>query len=117
MRQRLRLAWKLVAELHAFEALHGPWYGNIDSTWEILRRTYVAAVEASSAAPSTDRARQVQQDSGVVGSEQFHTLHDPQTGREDTALLAYMFGGAHPHFLWNATGHRPTSVEGDWLDG
>jgi hypothetical protein len=110
--------WALFdAELHAFEALHGPWYGNTDSTWEILRRTYIAAVEASSAAPSTDRARQVQQDAGVVGSEKFHTLHDPQTGREDTALLAYMFGCAHPHFLWNATGYRPTDVAGDWLDG
>ncbi|MGW3116527.1 hypothetical protein ACWDBW_05115 [Streptomyces sp. NPDC001107] len=111
-------AWPLFdAELHAFEALHGPWYGNIDTAWEILRRTYIAAVEASGAEPSPDRARQVQQDSGVVGSEQFHTLHDPRTGREDTALLAYMFGAAHPHFLWNATGYRPTAVEGDWLDG
>ncbi|MEV6942625.1 hypothetical protein AB0N07_11605 [Streptomyces sp. NPDC051172] len=111
-------AWPLFdRELHAFEALHGPWRGSIDSTWEILRRTYIAAVEASSAASSPDRARHVQQDSGVVGSEKFHTLHDPRTGREDTALLAYMFGAAHPHFLWNATGYRPTGVEGDWLDG
>ncbi|MFC9504774.1 hypothetical protein [Streptomyces sp. NPDC057002] len=110
--------WPLFdAELHAFEALHGPWYGNIDSTWEILRRTYLAAVEASSAAPSPARARHVQQDAGVVGSEMFHTLHDPQTGREDTTLLAYMFGCAHPHFLWNATGYRPSSLAGDWLDG
>ncbi|MFJ3305293.1 hypothetical protein ACIPSA_19640 [Streptomyces sp. NPDC086549] len=110
--------WPLFdAELHAFEALHGPWYGNIDSAWEILRRTYIAAVEASRAAPSPDRARDVQQDSGAVGCEYFYTLHDPQTGREDTALLAYMFGSAHPHFLWNATGHRPTGVTGDWLDG
>lgn len=110
--------WALFdAELHAFEALHGPWYGNVDSAWEILRRTYIAAVEASRAAASTARARQIQQDAGVVGSENFHTLHDPRTGREDTALLAYMFGAAHPHFLWNATGHRPTDVAGDWLDG
>lgn len=110
--------WALFdAELHAFEALHGPWYGNIDSTWEILRRTYIAAVEASTAAPSQDRARQVQQDAGAVGSEMFHTLHDPRTGREDTTLLAYMFGCAHPHFLWNATGFRPTGLAGDWLDG
>ena len=110
--------WALFdAELHAFEAVHGPWYGNIDSAWEILRRTYIAAVEASSAAPSPARAREVQQDAGVVGSERFHTLHDPLTGREDTALLAYMFGCAHPHFLWNATGYRPTGVTGDWLDG
>uniref|UniRef100_UPI0031D8721F hypothetical protein n=1 Tax=Streptomyces hawaiiensis TaxID=67305 RepID=UPI0031D8721F len=111
-------AWALFdAELHAFEALHGPWHGNTDSAWEILRRTYIAAVEASSAEPSLERARQIQEDAGVVGSEKFHTLHDPRTGREDTALLAYMFGGAHPHFLWNATGYRPTGVAGDWLDG
>ncbi|MCX4885777.1 hypothetical protein [Streptomyces sp. NBC_00847] len=110
--------WPLLdAELHAFEALHGPWYGNIDRTWEILRRTYIAAVEASSAAPSPDRARHVQEDAGAVGSENFYTLYDPETGREDTALLAYMFGCAHPHFLWNATGYRPTTVTGDWLDG
>ncbi|MEU6147804.1 hypothetical protein ABZ848_46635 [Streptomyces sp. NPDC047081] len=110
--------WSLFdAELRAFEAIHGPWYGNVDGAWEILRRTYMAAVEASAAAASTDRARQVQQDAGVVGSEMFHTLHDPRTGREDTALLAYMFGAAHPHFLWNATGYRPTGVTGDWLDG
>ncbi|MFF5475797.1 hypothetical protein ACFY5C_00360 [Streptomyces sp. NPDC012935] len=110
--------WALFdAELHAFEALHGPWHGNTDSTWEILRRTYIAAVEASGAAPSTARAREIQQDSGAVGSEFFYTLHDPETGREDAALLAYMFGCAHPHFLWNATGYRPTDLAGDWLDG
>ncbi|MFD8717374.1 hypothetical protein ACFV2H_04900 [Streptomyces sp. NPDC059629] len=110
--------WALFdAELHAFEALHGPWQGNTDSTWEILRRTYVAAVEASMDAPSADRARQVQQDAGAVGSEKFYTLYDPQTGREDTALLSYMFGCAHPHFIWNATGYQPTTVTGDWLDG
>ncbi|MEU6196206.1 hypothetical protein [Streptomyces sp. NPDC047061] len=110
--------WALFdAELHAFEALHGPWQGNIDSTWEILRRTYVAAVEASMDAPSPDRARQIQQDAGAVGSEKFYTLYDPRTGREDTALLSYMFGCAHPHFIWNATGHQPTTVTGDWLDG
>ncbi|MFD4510981.1 hypothetical protein [Streptomyces sp. NPDC058457] len=110
--------WALFdAELHAFEALHGPWQGNTDSTWEILRRTYVAAVEASMDAPSPDRARQVQQDAGAVGSEKFYTLYDPQTGREDTALLSYMFGCAHPHFIWNATGYQPTTVTGDWLDG
>jgi len=39
------------------------------------------------------------------------------TGKEDIALLAYMFGGAHPHFLWNCTGYRSTAVWGDWLDG
>ncbi|WP_369275158.1 hypothetical protein AB5J55_39015 [Streptomyces sp. R11] len=105
------------AELHAFEALHGPWRGNTDSTWEILRRTYIAAVVASSGTPSTARAREIQQDSGAVGSEFFYALYEPQTGREDTALLAYMFGCAHPHFLWNTTGYRPTDVAGDWLDG
>ncbi|MFH0519442.1 hypothetical protein ACHBTE_20000 [Streptomyces sp. M41] len=111
-------AWSLFdTELHAFEALHGPWHGDADSTWEILRRTYIAAVEASAAAPSTARAREIQQDSGAVGSEFFHALHDPRTGREDAALLAYMFGCAHPHFLWNAMGYRPTDLEGDWLDG
>ncbi len=110
--------WPLFdAELHAFEALHGPWYGNTDSTWEILRRTYIAAVEASSAAPSPARARDVQQDAGAVGSERFYTLYDPRTGREDTAILAYMYGCAHPHFLWNAMGYRPTALAGDWLDG
>ncbi|MER6676624.1 hypothetical protein [Streptomyces sp. NPDC000983] len=110
--------WALFdSELHAFEALHGPWYGDTDSMWEILRRTYVAAVEASAAGASTDRAREIQQDSGAVGAEQFHTLHDPRTGRENTALLAYLFGCAHPHFLWNATGYRPSELEGDWLDG
>ncbi|WP_316767886.1 hypothetical protein [Streptomyces sasae] len=110
--------WALFdAELHAFEALHGPWQGNTDSTWEILRRTYVAAVEASMDAPSPDRARQIQQDAGAVGSEKFSTLYDPETGREDTALLSYMFGCAHPHFIWNATGYQPTTVTGDWLDG
>ncbi len=110
--------WPLFdAELHAFEALHGPWYGNVDCAWEILRRTYIAAVEASHAAPSTARAREIQEDSGAVGAEFFHALHDPQTGREDVALLAYMFGCAHPHFLWNAMGHRPSDLAGDWLDG
>ncbi|MGV9456230.1 hypothetical protein [Streptomyces sp. NPDC003635] len=110
--------WELFdAELRAFEALHGPWHGNVDTTWDILRRTYIAAVEAAGAGASTARAREVQEDSGAVGSEYYHTLHDPRTGREDTALLAYMFGCAHPHFLWNATGHRPGDVAGDWLDG
>ncbi|MFE0675620.1 hypothetical protein [Streptomyces sp. NPDC058867] len=111
-------AWALFdAELHAFEALHGPWHGDTDSVWEILRRTYLAAVEASLAGASTERAREIQQDSGAVGSELFHILHDPDTGREDNALLAYMFGCAHPHFLWNGTGHRPAELQGDWLDG
>ena len=110
--------WALFdTELRAFEALHGPWQGRTDSTWEILRRTYVAAVEASMDAPSPTRARQIQQDAGAVGAEQFYTLYDARTGREDTALLSYMFGCAHPHFIWNATGYRPTSVTGDWLDG
>ena len=74
-------------------------------------------MSATVAAPSPARAREVQQDSGAVGCEYFYTLYDPQTGREDTALLAYMFGCAHPHFLWNATGYRPTDLAGDWLDG
>ncbi|WP_369211435.1 hypothetical protein [Streptomyces flavofungini] len=111
-------SWPLFdAELHAFEALHGPWYGDVDCAWEILRRTYIAALEASHAAPSTSRARAIQEDSGVVGAEFFHALRDPHTGREDGALLAYMFGCAHPHFLWNAMGHRPSDLAGDWLDG
>ncbi|WP_405741106.1 hypothetical protein OG885_40725 [Streptomyces sp. NBC_00028] len=111
-------AWPLFdAELHAFEAVHGPWSGDIDNAWEILRRTYIAGVEASMAAPSPDRARAVQVDAGVVGAERFHALHDPRTGREDITLLAYMFACAHPHFLWNATGYVPTDVAGDWLDG
>ncbi|MEU6372414.1 hypothetical protein [Streptomyces sp. NPDC046909] len=117
-RDRHPETWPLFdAELHAFEALHGPWQGNVDSAWEILRRTYIAAVEASRVSAPSARAREIQQDAGVVGSEKFHTLHDSRTGREDTALLAYMFAGAHPHFLWNATGYRATRVEGDWLDG
>ncbi|PWI20336.1 hypothetical protein DI272_06080 [Streptomyces sp. Act143] len=111
-------AWPLFdAELHAFEAVHGPWSGDVDNAWEILRRTYVAGVEASLAEPSPERARGVQVDAGLVGSERFHVLHDPRTGREDIALLAYMFACAHPHFLWNATGYRPGDVAGDWLDG
>ncbi|SBT92515.1 hypothetical protein GA0115233_104632 [Streptomyces sp. DI166] len=111
-------AWPLFdAELHAFEALHGPWHGNTDTVWSILRRTYLAAVEASRTEAGPDRAREVQQDSGVVGSEYFYTMYEPETGREDTALLAYMFGCAHPHFLWNATGYRPADLKGDWLDG
>ncbi|MGW1952729.1 hypothetical protein ACWCPI_08165 [Streptomyces sp. NPDC001920] len=117
-RARSPEAWPLFdAELRAFEALHGPWHGDTDSTWEILSRTYIAAVEASGAEASTARAREIQEDSGVVGSEFFHALNVPRTGREDTALLAYMFGCAHPHFLWNAMGHRPADVAGDWLDG
>lgn len=41
-------AWPLFhTELAAFEALHGPWRGNIDNAWTILRRTCVAAVLAS----------------------------------------------------------------------
>ncbi|MFF5493886.1 hypothetical protein [Streptomyces aquilus] len=110
-------AWPLFdAELHAFEAVHGPWSGDVDNAWEILRRTFIAGVEASMA-PSPGRARAVQVDAGVVGAERFHALHDPRTGREDIALLAYMFACAHPHFLWNAMGYVPTGVAGDWLDG
>ncbi|MEU6683370.1 hypothetical protein [Streptomyces sp. NPDC046832] len=117
-REQYPETWPLFdAELHAFEALHGPWHGSIDSTWEVLRRTYIAAVEAAGSTASTARAREIQQDSGAVGAEFFHTLQDPGTGREDIALLAYMFGCAHPHFLWSATGYRPSDLAGDWLDG
>ncbi len=102
-------------ELARFEALHGKWSGDVGTSWEILRRTYVAAVEAAREGGAA--ARDIQIDSGIVGSQQFHRLCHPMTGKEDIALLAYMFGGAHPHFLWNCTGYRPTAVWGDWLDG
>ncbi|WP_245225234.1 hypothetical protein [Streptomyces smyrnaeus] len=109
-------AWRLFAsELAAFEALHGEWRGDVDTAWEILRRTYIAAVLASLA--GGEGAREVQTDSGNVGAALFHALHRPPTWKEDTALLAYMFGCAHPHFLWNAQGFAPTAVGGDWLDG
>jgi hypothetical protein len=105
------------AELQAFEALHGAWQGEVDTVWEILRRTYVAAVDACMGDASPSRPLEVQRDAGAVGAELFHTLHHPQTGREDAALLAYMYGCAHPHFLWNAMAYRPSSLDGDWLDG
>ncbi|MFJ1455260.1 hypothetical protein [Nocardia sp. N2S4-5] len=108
----------LSEELAAFEALHGPWRGRVDSSWKILRRTYIAAALAV-ATGDTDarRARTVQVDSGAVGAEHFHALHETPTASEDTALLAYMFGCAHPHFLWNCLGCVPGQVHGDWLDG
>ncbi|MBO8187117.1 hypothetical protein JW592_16835 [Streptomyces sp. DW4-2] len=108
--------WRMFErELAVFEALHGEWHGDVDIVWEILRRTYIAAVAAALA--GGEGAREVQTDSGRVGAELFHTLHRPPTWKEDTALLAYMFGCAHPHFLWNAQGFAPTAVGGDWLDG
>ncbi|MGI5347938.1 hypothetical protein ACQEU8_07035 [Streptomyces sp. CA-250714] len=108
--------WRLFdRELAAFEALHGEWHGDVGTAWEILRRTYVAAVVASLA--GGEGARDVQVDSGEVGAALFHALHRPATWKEDTALLAYMFGCAHPHFLWNAQGYVPSAVGGDWLDG
>ncbi|WP_344564615.1 hypothetical protein [Streptomyces axinellae] len=109
-------AWRLFdRELAAFEALHGEWRGDVDTVWEIVRRTYVAGVLASLAGGAA--AREVQVDSGEVGADLFHALHRPPTWKEDTALLAYMFGCAHPHFLWNGQGFAPTAVGGDWLDG
>lgn len=108
--------WQLFhTELAAFEALHGEWRGDVDSTWEILRRTYLAAVTASITGGAGARAVQI--DSGAVGADLFHALHRPPTWKEDTALLAYMFGCAHPHFLWNSQGYVPAEVGGDWLDG
>ncbi|WP_432110381.1 hypothetical protein [Streptomyces sp. AA1529] len=108
--------WRLFdRELAAFEALHGEWRGNVGSVWEILRRTYVAGVRACLAGGRGARA--VQTDSGEVGADLFHTLHRPPACKEDTALLSYMFGCAHPHFLWNAQGYAPSAVAGDWLDG
>lgn len=102
-------------ELTRFEALHGEWRGDTDSAWEILRRTYVAAIGVSLSGGAGARAVQI--DSGIVGAERFHALSEPSTGREDTALLAYLFGCAHPHFLWNCMGYRPAAVRRDWLDG
>lgn len=86
-----------------------------------MRRTYVAAVSAELAG-DTSAARAVQVDAGAVGAEMFHTLNNPDanpdtTAREDTALLAYLAGCAHPHFLWNCLGHAPGPVYGDWVDG
>lgn len=110
--------WSLFhTELAAFEALHGPWHGNSDNSWTILRRTYIAAALASLNGGSKQTAREIQIDSGIVGSDQFHLLNQFPTGIEDTVLLSYMFGCAHPHFLWNCLGHQNTTVSGDWLDG
>lgn len=111
-------AWPLLhTELAAFEALHGPWQGNSDNTWTILRRTYIAAVLACLDGGSKLAARDIQVDSGVVGADQFHLLNQFPAGVEDTVLLSYLFGCAHPHFLWNCLGHRNPAVSGDWLDG
>ncbi len=111
-------AWETFhAELGAFEALHGEWHGDVDTTWEILRRTYVAGVLAGLA--GGEGARDVQDASGPLGADLFHTLSlgGAPGWRENTALLVYMFGCAHPHFLWNTLGHACTSMGGDWLDG
>jgi hypothetical protein len=102
-------------ELATFEALHGEWHGDPETTWEILRRTYVAGVQACLSGGKG--AREVQLDAGAVGAELFHRLNAPPTWKEDTALLAYMFGCAHPHFLWNCVGHSDGAVAGDELDG
>lgn len=101
-------------ELAAFEAVHGEWRGDVGVAWEILRRSYVAAVKASLAGGRG--LREVQIDAGAVGTELFHALNEGPTCHEDTALLAYMFGCAHPHFLWNSVGYSATSVGGDQLD-
>ncbi|MFD3513723.1 hypothetical protein [Streptomyces sp. NPDC058657] len=137
-------AWELFhEELAGFEALHGEWRGDTDTTWEILRRTYVAAIEASlthgdergdgdawgDSDPQGGRevrgerfakaVEQIQHDSGQVGAEFYHTLNmgGAPGWRENTVLLMYLFGAAHPHFLWNSLGHVPTALDGDWLDG
>ncbi|KAB2347055.1 hypothetical protein F8566_22190 [Actinomadura rudentiformis] len=108
--------WRLFdRELAAFEALHGEWHGDLEITWKILSRTYVAAVRACLA--GGNGAREVQLNAGAVGAELFHALNAPPTWKEDTALLAYMFGCAHPHFLWNCVGYRSDAVAGDELDG
>jgi hypothetical protein len=101
-------------ELAAFEAVHGQWHGDVDVTWKILRRSYIAAVAASLAGGVG--ARDVQMDAGAVGADLFHALNWAPTCHEDTALLAYMFGCAHPHFLWNCVGYTATAVGGDQLD-
>ena len=102
-------------EAAAFEAIHGAWQGNADTTWKILSRTYIAAVTATLI--DGNRARDIQLDSSIVGAELFASLHQVPSGKEDTALLAYLFGCAHPHFLWNCLNYTPTAVTGDWLDG
>lgn len=108
--------WPLLdRELATFEALHGEWHGDRETTWEILRRTYVAGVRTCLAGGKG--AREVQLDAGAVGAELFHALSEPPTWKEDTALLAYMFGCAHPHFLWNCVGYGRGAVAGDELDG
>ena len=115
-------AWpRLRREMAAFEALHGPWHGNVDTCWPILRRTYAAAV-AAVLTGNTSTARTIQVDSGAVGAEMFHALNNPSadpntTARDDTALLAYLAGCAHPHFLWNCLGAVHGQVHSDWLDG
>ncbi|SEG89342.1 hypothetical protein SAMN05444920_106434 [Nonomuraea solani] len=110
-------AWQLFhRELSSFEALHGTWKGDVEAMWEILRRTYIAAVEAWLAGGAG--AREIQLDSAAVGAEMFHTLNQgTPTWQDNTALLSYLFGCAHPHFLWNGLGYAPGNLTGDWLDG
>ena len=111
-------AWELFhSELAGFEALHGEWRGDTDTTWEILRQTYVAAVAA--AAAGGEGIDEIQHNSGQVGADFYHTLNmgGAPGWRENTVLLIYLFGAAHPHFLWNGLGHVPAALGGDWLDG
>ncbi|GAB2713484.1 hypothetical protein [Nocardia thraciensis] len=110
-----QLAAMFHTELSAFEALHGPWRGNVDIAWQILRRTYLAA--AAACLHGGAGAEAVQIESGVVGADLFYLLNQPPTWTEDTALLAFMFGCAHPHFVWNAQDYIPSRVIGDWVDG
>jgi hypothetical protein len=45
------------------------------------------------------------------------TIGQPPTWKEVTALLSYMFGCAHPHFLWNSVGYKAatgSTADGPW---
>lgn len=110
-------AWRLFhQELSVFEALHGEWHGDVDPCWEILRRTYVAAVVSAEAHRAG--ARDIQADSAPLGTSLFHVLNVGTPGwQENTVLLNYMFGCAHPHFFWAAQRFAPTAMGGDWVDG
>jgi hypothetical protein len=110
-------AWRLFhEELSVFEALHGEWHGDVDACWEILRRTYVAAVV--SAVENRAGVHGIQADSAPLGTSMFHVLHvGTPTWQENTVMLNYMFGCAHPHFFWTGQGYAPTAVGGDWVDG
>lgn len=89
--------------------------------WLQARIAAVTAVAAPTAESSTTRARaiplHIQTDAAAVGAELFHTPDQMPTGKEDTALLAFMFRCARPHFFWNCLGHATASMRGDWLDG